>query len=373
MLEPELHSRSLTEKLVDAGDPPVSKSIETKRLGGHVLETKESVVNDVRVGVITGYIAAWSVDTGGAFGMPDKFERGAFLESLAEHRSRGQRQIRLKDMHSRVIGGFPIETAFEDDVGLYAIGHINLETQLGAEAWALIKQGVLTDLSIGFTSLQDLVRDGLRIITKAIIWEGSVVDEPANRDALILDFKNAMPFEDLPLADRDHDWDPVEALNRVSEFAKAQPDPDAEWKKAFVHGSGQSLQHGFVDLIDGELKAVPQAIIKTAELVMAAEFEGKSAAVRHLERYFAKMNLDSPFESKDRQFFGIEETKSLESSDLEDALRRGVAFSKGAAKLLCSRLTVSESKDASYDVREIKGMLANLRECSDVLGRAARS
>ncbi len=350
-----------------------TKSVETKRFGGHVLETKESVVNDVRVGMITGYIAAWSVDTGGAFGMPDKFMPGAFLDSLAEHKLRSRRQIRLKDMHNRVIGGFPIESAFEDSVGLYAEGHINLETQLGAEAWALIKQGVLTDLSIGFSSLEDRVDDGIRIITKAIVWEGSVVDEPANRDALILDFKNAMSFEDLPLADRSHEWEPDEALNRVREFADAQDDTDAEWKKAFVHASGQTLQHAFVDVVDGELKAIPQAIIKTAESVMTAEFEGKSAAIRHLERYFAKMNMDSPFDAKNRQFFGIEETKSLEPSDLEEALRRGAAFSKGAAKLLTSRLKVSEAKVARYDPEKIEGILADLRGCSDVLGRGDRS
>lgn len=343
--------------------------IEIKRLGGKVIETKEMVINGVRVGVIDGYIATWTPDTGGVFGVPDQFAPGAFADSLQEHRDRNNRQIRLKDLHGRVVGGFPIETAREDAVGLRAIGHINLETQLGAEAWALIKQGVLTDLSIGFTALEDVIENGLRTIFRAIVWEGSVVDEPANRDAMILEFRSALPFQDLPIADHDAPWDPIAALSRVRTFASKQTDPDGEWKKAFVHAANGSLMHAIVDVVDDRLVVIPKAVQETAEMVTSRDFEGKSAVVRHLERYLQKMGLDSPFPSEDRQFIGIDEVKSLDEAGLNAALRRGAAFSKGAARLMASRLAVSETPDAGYGADEIKRMLANLDECKALLSR----
>lgn len=348
---------------------PNPDSMETKRLGGRVVETKEQVVNGVRVGVIEGYIATWSPDTGGVFGVPDQFAPGAFADSLAEHRSRSNRQIRLKDLHGRVIGGFPIETAREDDVGLRAVGHINLETQLGSESWALIKQGVLTDLSIGFTALEDVIEGGIRTIFRAIVWEGSVVDEPANRDAMILEFRSALPFHDLPIADHDAPWDPMSALNRVRDFAAKQADPDGEWKKAFVHAANGSLMHAIVDVVGDRLVVIPKAVQGTAESVMNSDFEGKTAVVRHLERYLQKMGLDSPFPAEDHQFIGIDEAKSLDEAGVSDALRRGAAFSKGAARLLASRLGVSEAKDVSYGAEEVSRLLDNLSECKRLLQR----
>ncbi len=376
-IEPETDAASTEE---DARDerPPRHKSgspaIETKQLGGHVVETKETVINGVRVGVIWGYIAAWSPDSGGVFGVPDQFERGAFTESLAEHRARDNRQIRLKDFHGRVIGGFPIETAREDSTGLWAEGHINLETQLGAEAWALIKQGVLTDLSIGFSALDDRIEDGIRKISKAIVWEGSVVDEPANRDARILEFRSALPFQDLPIADHDAPWDPIAALGRVRDFAAKQTDPDSSWKKAFVHQANGSLLHAVVDVVDDRLVVIPKAVVATAEELKGREFKGKDAAVRHLERYFAKMGIDSPFGQDDRQFVGIEEAKEMDAKAIEGALRRGIVFSKGAARLVSGGAVAGIEREARYG-EEVKRLRDVLDECTSLLrdGRAPRS
>jgi HK97 family phage prohead protease len=146
--------------------------------------------NGVPVGVIEGYLSTWDEDTGGKFGIPDQFVRGAFAKSLAEHRARGMRPIRLKDMHGRTIGGFPIETAREDERGLFVVGEINLDTDLGREVFSLAKQGVLTDLSVGFIAIRDEIVGGRkRLIHEAQIVEGSVVDEPANRHAKIISVK----------------------------------------------------------------------------------------------------------------------------------------------------------------------------------------
>lgn len=164
--------------------------------GGRVTEVKTRDRNGVPVGVVSGYIATWDVDRGDWTGIRDKFSPGAFTGSIERHRLT-DRPIRLKDHHGRTIGGFPIETVKEDSTGLYGIGEINLEVQQGAEAFSLAKQRVLTDFSIGWEMLSEpSIVDGVRHIEKAEIWEGSIVDEPMNPHANILDVK-AVDFNDI--------------------------------------------------------------------------------------------------------------------------------------------------------------------------------
>jgi hypothetical protein len=170
--------------------------IKTLCHGGIVTETKEVERNGVKVGIIEGYIATWDVDRGGWDGIKDRFVRGAFTKSLDRHRKTG-RQIRLKSQHGVTIGGFPIENVKEDDVGLFGIGEVNLEKQQGREDFSLAKQKVLVDFSIGW-SLGDgsSVKDGVRSIPEAEIWEGSIVDEPMNPKANITAVK-AIDFSTL--------------------------------------------------------------------------------------------------------------------------------------------------------------------------------
>lgn len=169
--------------------------IEVKILGGRIVDTKLESRNGIDVGIVKGYIATWDVDRGGWDGVKDQFVMGAFRESLQDHRDRDNRPVRLKNKHDDLIGGFPIESVREDDRGLFGIGEINLETQQGREVFSLARQGMLTDFSIGFSVEDsetnfDQDRDAhVRKISKAIVWEGSIVDEPMNPSANITDVK----------------------------------------------------------------------------------------------------------------------------------------------------------------------------------------
>lgn len=164
--------------------------MESKYIGGHVLEVKQEDRNGVPVGIVSGYIAAWTPDQGGFFGVPDRFHPGAFLKSIEDHRRRNNRQIRLRDHHGRTVGGFPIDTVREDSIGLFGDGEINLEVQQGREAHSLARQKVLTDFSIGFISKNDKINGDIRDIFEADIFEGSIVDEPMNRNATITEVKS---------------------------------------------------------------------------------------------------------------------------------------------------------------------------------------
>ncbi len=338
--------------------------VEIKDCSGRIVETKVEERNGVSVGIVAGYVATWDVDSGGVFGIPDRFIRGAFLDSIQDHKDRGDRQVRLKDHHGRVIGGFPIDTVREDEKGLFGRGEINLVSQRGREIHALAVQRVLTDFSVGFTSQQDRVVDGIREISKAILWEGSVVDEPANPEAQIVEAKAVVPFQDLPLTDSDRPWNADAAKRRVRVFTNSEESPSPAYKRCFVWydkengDSFSAYKLPIADVVDDQLKAVPRGIFAAAAAVRGARGgvdipeEDRPGVIRHLERYFAKMDRPSPFDRDERQFWGVQEIKDLTPAVVERVLRGSGRFSRGAAKALSDRL-VSPARDSRYDMRKI--------------------
>ncbi len=168
---------------------------ETKISRHSIIEVKESKRNGVPVGIVSGYLSTWQPDTGGRFGVPDQFVPGAWLESIADHRKRGDRQVRLKDHHGRTIGGFPIDTIIEDERGLFGVGEINLESQAGREAYSLARQRVLTDFSVGYVAIDDKIGVGVRRIFKALLLEASIIDEPGNQGANITEVKSRVTVD----------------------------------------------------------------------------------------------------------------------------------------------------------------------------------
>jgi hypothetical protein len=173
-------------------------AISTK-IGGRVTKTKEINKDGVNLGTIEGYIATWDLDRGDWSGVKDQFMPGAFLDSIARHKETN-RPVRLKDMHGRTVGGFPIDTVREDSKGLFGVGEINLDVQQGAEMYSLAKQGVLTDFSIGWQDLDSTIEGKVRTIHKSEIWEGSIVDEPMNPHATVTAVKN-IDFSELDALD----------------------------------------------------------------------------------------------------------------------------------------------------------------------------
>lgn len=347
--------------------PADQTQMETKQFGGHVVEFKEITrevegQEPIRLGIIEVLIATWQADTGGIFGIPDRFERGAFAESIIEHQARNQRMVRLKDHHGDTMGGFPIDTVRETDLGLFGIGEINLDRQDGRESWALIKQRVLVDMSVGFSSQDDEIIDGVRVIKRAILWEGSVVDEPANRGANILTFKST-PFADLPIGPVDYPWDAVAARARVEGYVNLG---SFEMKSAFVQEKNlddEAFNLMIADVIDGKLTVVPIALKKAADSV--TDLEGSGELVEHIERYFAKMGLVSPFPDHQRKFYGASEVREWKAADVEKALVSDVRFSRGAAKVLAARLT--DASGSRYDAKVLGRILHNLEETKRVI------
>lgn len=332
---------------------------EEKILGGTVIEVKEIQRGGVPVGIVEGYIATWDIDRGDWTGVKDQFVKGAFLSSILDHKVRG-RQIRLKDHHGRTVGGFPVEQVREDERGLYGVGEINLEVQQGREAYSLAKQGVLTDFSIGFSVVKSTTDETgeLRTISEASIWEGSIVDEPMNPKANITAVKSG--FDDLPVAPKDTEWNEEKALSRVEGFINVS---DIKESLGTVFAKGSVAGFLIVDVIDEKLVVIPKAIfLASSSVEKMDDGEAKDKAVNHLEKYYAKMNLPSPFAEEQKQFFNVDEVKGFTTRQFEKALVKTGCFSKEAAKFLVSKADLRGPKEKQDD--EAKSKI--LKEIEDI-------
>ncbi|PIR33988.1 MAG: HK97 family phage prohead protease [Alphaproteobacteria bacterium CG11_big_fil_rev_8_21_14_0_20_44_7] len=121
---------------------------------------------------------------------------GAFARTLAENKS--GREIKLLWQHDvkEPIGYF--EAIREDEFGLFVQGKLLLDVQKAKEAYALLKQGVINGLSIGYAVKHSEIdaESGARIINDVDLFEISLVTFPANDMAQIASVKSDVFFED---------------------------------------------------------------------------------------------------------------------------------------------------------------------------------
>ncbi|MET9341274.1 MULTISPECIES: hypothetical protein [unclassified Nonomuraea] len=115
-------------------------------------------------------------------------------------------------------------------------------------------------------------------------------------------------FRDLPLADRDREWDADEADKRVRAWAKAEDEPNAQYRQAFVWYDGDNADEfgayklPVADVIGGSLKAVPRAVMAAGAVVQGARGgvkipKGEVDRVKsHLAKYYASMGETPPWE-----------------------------------------------------------------------------
>lgn len=162
-------------KVVDTG-------MEKKLFHFKPTEVKEITVDGIKYGRIAGYASTF----GNLDRVGDVVVAGAFKKSIEEFQA-DSRPVRMLYQHDNcdLIGGFIPHTMREDSNGLFVEGDINLAVQKGAEAYALAKQGVLTDMSIGYSVEDFELKDGVRYLTEIRLWEISLVTEPANPKAKI--------------------------------------------------------------------------------------------------------------------------------------------------------------------------------------------
>jgi hypothetical protein len=115
-------------------------------------------------------------------------------------------------------------------------------------------------------------------------------------------------FQDLPLAERDREWDGDAAEKRVRAWAGAEDEPNEKYRDAHVWYDAEKKENFtaykllIADVVDGRLEAVPRGVI-TAGNVMQGSRGGVDLPDKdidrvkgHLAKYYAKMGDQAPWE-----------------------------------------------------------------------------
>lgn len=157
------------------------------------------VTKDVKdTGEFTGYASVF--DTIDFYG--DVIRKGAFVDSLAKWKAKGKLPPILWQHNTQMPIG-PHLAMEEDDKGLFVHGQLLIgDIEKAREAFALLKAKVISGMSIGF----DIPEDGMNYdgkaevwnITKANLWENSLVTFPANPDAQVENVKTCLASGTLP-------------------------------------------------------------------------------------------------------------------------------------------------------------------------------
>lgn len=112
-------------------------------------------------------------------------------------------------------------------------------------------------------------------------------------------------FQNLPLADRDREWDGDAADKRVRKWAGADDGPNGKYRDAHVWYDGdQGDEWGaykllIADVVGDELETVPRGVMAAGNVMQGARGgvdlpdDERSRVKAHLARYYEKMG-DSP-------------------------------------------------------------------------------
>jgi hypothetical protein len=115
-------------------------------------------------------------------------------------------------------------------------------------------------------------------------------------------------FQDLPLADRDREWDGAAAEKRVRAWAGAEDEPNAKYRDAHVwydadaKGNFTAYKLLIADVVGGKLVAVPRGVFAAAAVMQGSrggvDLPAKDVdRVRsHLAKYYAKLDDTPPWE-----------------------------------------------------------------------------
>ncbi|MBT1171365.1 HK97 family phage prohead protease [Bifidobacterium sp. SO4] len=141
-------------------------------------------------GILTGYAAAYgNLDRQG-----DIITKGAFSEYARSGDSLPILWNHDADKPGNVIGS--TTKAIEDEHGLLVTARLDLDNPTAAEAYRLLKHGVIRGMSVGMIAKHATRRqDGARIIDSAELLEISLTPTPANPRAEVVNIKSATTAE----------------------------------------------------------------------------------------------------------------------------------------------------------------------------------
>jgi HK97 family phage major capsid protein len=228
-------------------------------------------------GLITGYCSVFNVIDH----HKDLIKPQAFAKGLDQ-------PIKLLWQHQvdQPIG--VIEKLTEDAHGLIMQAKLLLEVSKASEAYALIKAGIISALSIGFNVDEFHYEENLRIITKATLWEVSLVTFAANEFAKITNVKQKEPSmtNNQQYA---HTWENFKEINdrqaeEISKTGAADPLTALQLKKLNqrldqLEASNLRPNHHHASDQDYQQKSAFAEYLRYGEVKNLHEFQSKSLSV----------------------------------------------------------------------------------------------
>lgn len=245
-------------------------------------------VGDPEEGIIEGYASVFNVeDLHG-----DVIDPGAFSKTIAERVPTGK--VKMFDTHQWDIGhllGTVIE-AREDSRGLWFKGQLSNAPSVKDLRLKMI-EGHVTEASIGFDSVRERFEEvdgkSVRHIEELKLYEISAVPFGANEHTRI-SAKSVSNFKDLPITGRGV---------KAQELKGYETWNPAKIKKAFLWFNEKDpakSDYQIAQIVDGQLKAVPDLVIKSAEKLQDGDSmlseEERTEIKSHLSKYYKKMRAE---------------------------------------------------------------------------------
>ena len=115
-------------------------------------------------------------------------------------------------------------------------------------------------------------------------------------------------FQDLPLADRDREWDGDAAEKRVRKWAGAEDGPNEKYRDAHVWYDADNKDNFtaykllVADVVGGDLKVVPRGVMAAGGIMQGARGDidipsnDVDRVKSHLAKYYKKMDDTAPWE-----------------------------------------------------------------------------
>lgn len=139
-------------------------------------------------GEISGYAIIW----GARNNHNEIYRRGAFKQSLEQHRSQGSKPLMLWSHNTSEIIGVWSEIR-EDEKGLFVQGRLITEITSGREAYERLKAGAVNGLSIGFRRVPggETRQAGTTFVSAVHLGEISIVGAPSLASARITSIRSS--------------------------------------------------------------------------------------------------------------------------------------------------------------------------------------
>ena len=175
-------------------------------------------------GTFTGYASTFT-STPDAYG--DVVDKGAFKKTITEHT--GRIKILWNHNDDEPIGK-PVEL-IEDGKGLLVTGKLTTGVQRAREVLALMRDGVINEMSIGYDTITDSIEKGVRHLKEIRLWDVSPVTFAANPDATITGVKSDLEKllksgRVLSATSRNKVQAALDALQALLEAAEGEQEPE---------------------------------------------------------------------------------------------------------------------------------------------------